>query len=276
MIKNIIIKFIRKWFCPLVEVSIADLLLSRGDCPSGIQFTVASRFLDITAYFEGDESFYFQNLFTLAGNPNHDIIKGNNRFKDLINDFLKNGYRQTPPPIIVNNTFDLVDGTHRVAMCMYLKQYIVQVQVIPTKAFINYPDDIYKYQNVMKTEIDKCIDAFKLIQHALLEQGCGFGCLIEGDIGLRSSFVRDLSAFVFLYNSIQSKNSQNREMMVFSLKDPQYFIDNKRLVSKRITRIEEVFKARYKDRRVQFFFSKNCTDGKKMYDDFINDMIDYD
>ena len=73
----------------ITTASAGDLLLPRSRDIEHNQFLVASRLLDVKAFYnDGNESFYYQNAISRATyGEKHDSKLGDERFKSLLNSY---------------------------------------------------------------------------------------------------------------------------------------------------------------------------------------------
>lgn len=89
-----------------------------GD-PSVMQLITISRLLDIENYcIRGRNDFHYMNAISKNEiGYNQDVA--NSSFEKLINSFLESGYNPSSK-LTVDKDFHLLNGTHRLAMCLYL------------------------------------------------------------------------------------------------------------------------------------------------------------
>ena len=252
----------------ITDVSLGDLMFPREDAMSGLQFIVAARALDVERYYAGDKSFYYQTALSSADNPSYNAQHGREIFEGIIRSFEAKGYDKNPPPILVNKKIELIDGTHRIAMCLQQKTYEVRVQVTPTRANIIYPDQIYSKQ-ISSTDLTAIREYYPLLCRRILADGCGLCCKVEGEETFVNDFVSDLRGFADILHVADFKEEGDgtaSALVMFSLSNPAFVLHGKKIISERVIEIEKLLRGRYADKNLKMQFSKNSTEGKAMYD----------
>lgn len=71
------------------------------------------------------------------------INEGKKRFENTISSFMKNKEFDIDNPIIVYTNYNIQDGIHRLAICLYLKIKKIAIKFSVGDPFLNYPDKNY-------------------------------------------------------------------------------------------------------------------------------------
>ena len=169
---------------------------------------------------------------------------------------------------MVNRKLELIDGTHRIAMCLQQKTYEVRVQVTPIRANIVYPDQIY-CKLIPSADITAIREYYPVLCERLLSDGCGLSCKVEGEKKLVDDFISDLRGFANLLHVAYKKEGSNgtvSALVMYGLSRPVYVLRGKEIISQRVTEIEKLLRSRYVDKSLSVQFSKNSTEGKAVFD----------
>ena len=89
-----------------------------------------------------------------------------NRFKDLIVSYEQKGYDKNSA-IIIDKNFNLVDGSHRMALAMYYKQYDILCKVIPEKEDISYGIEEFIEYDFSDEEIAIIQNRYELLKNEI-------------------------------------------------------------------------------------------------------------
>ena len=137
------------------NVKIFDLLRPNLDGePSFLQLVVVSRLLDIENYCSGEcLDFYYMNEIS-KNSSGFDRNIANQNFINLIDSFKKNGYNPSSR-LVVDKDQNLWNGTHRLAMCIYLG--INHVNVLERKRKCDFKMPVDWLRNQLSTEDFNCI-----------------------------------------------------------------------------------------------------------------------
>lgn len=127
-------------------VLLSQILCLHDKQPTYIQFLIASRVLDAENYItEKDTSFKYQNAISHAIYGKHHLEEeGNESFRSLIVSYLKSGHDDKFPPPFVDLNFNLIDGTHRIALCYILNISPIRVMKLARRS--PFPTDISFYK----------------------------------------------------------------------------------------------------------------------------------
>lgn len=263
---------VREWYqkirSTVTDMSLGDLMMPTDSGMTGLQFIVAARALDVERYYAGDKNFHYQTALSSADNPSYNAQHGREIFTKIIQSFEAKGYDKNTPPLLVNKKLELIDGTHRIAMCLHQKTYKVQVQVTPTKANIVFPDQIYG-KPIPSADITDIREYYPVICERLLADGCGLSCMVDGEETLVNDFVSDLRGFTNILHVADIKNGGDGTacaLVMFSLSNPDFVLRGKKIKSERVKKIEKLLRGRYAGKHLKMQFSKNSTEGMAMFD----------
>ena len=115
----------------LVDISVGDIMMDWGEFDF-VQFIIASRLLDIEAYYSGDNSFKYQRALAECMYPfrQYDAKKLDAQFVKLIKSYEKRGFDVTSP-VKIDKAKRLRNGTHRCALNIYHDISEIRSLVLP-------------------------------------------------------------------------------------------------------------------------------------------------
>ena len=246
--------------------NIGDVMLKR-DVPYENQILVASRMLDIERYYTGENnSFPYQNAIASARTGDESVVTGES-FRQLLDSVKQEGFRENAL-FICDSEIRLSDGTHRLGVCLYLRKLKMNIKVLHRKIPYRYSGDNYLNMGMNSTDLRDIYDCFDRIQNKLIEEGCTFCCFISVPEvnSCKFKLIEDLKMMctVLKTNHIAGGGI----IAQFSMMQPKYIVTNGQLVSKRAQEIEQILKIRASG-EATINVSKNCTEGKQMFDQYL-------
>ena len=251
-------------FSTHIECNIGDLMLRR-DVPYENQILVASRLLDIEKYYlNEDKSFPFQNAIARARTGDENIVTGES-FRSLLESVNSEGFRDDAL-FTCDNEFRLADGTHRLGVCLYLGISKINVKVLRRVIPYKYGGDWYFNIGLASKTLREIYGGFDEIQNKLIEGGNTFCCFASTPEVETINIVEDMK---MMCNVLKINQVEGGGIIIqFSMMQPKYIISNNCLVSERAQEIERILKKRACG-RATIVVSRNCTEGKQLYDKYI-------
>ena len=250
-------------------ISIGDIVNQRTDIESN-QFLLTTRLLDIEDYCErGIKSFNWQNSISRkAYGEKHREQDGNNAFTRLIESYKEKGYDPNSY-FVVDQDIRLLDGNHRMGMNLYMGTDTINVRVLKRKSRNPKAIDWYLTVGLDSKFIRNVVDKFALIQQRMMDSGNVF-CAIVSDENLAkdiTSLTRD--ARTDNYNGLPNGTKwggyelpSEGVLIRFTLHEPNYYISNGFVYSKRAEEIKRVIDARIDTPAV---VSRSCLEGKELF-----------
>ena len=250
----------------VVEASIGDVLLLR-DVVECNQFLCASRVLDIQSFLKGDKTFVYQNAISSATyGVLHREKGGNKAFTSTRESFIINGYKPESGPMEVDSEIRLMNGTHRMGCCFQFGYPKVLLKVVKRRSKTLQNVDGYYSKMISSNILKRIYQQTLLIHQQLVNEGICFCAYVNShDSQQRLSFIEDFKALAQVEKVL---SRENETLILFTLKKPNYKTKNKKLVSLRVQKINEVLRKRY-SQDIDFSISNNCLEGKKTYDFWI-------
>ncbi len=279
IIKNIYFRIILRLYDILtsktVTLNVGDIMNQRSSVEHN-QFLMAARFLDIEDFCEnGIMSFDRQNIISRKTyGEKHNEERGNNSFKKIIESYKMRGY--DPASILtVDEDIVLMDGNHRMGMNLYIGVDKIHVRVLKRKSHIPKNIDWYLIVGLDTAFINSILDAVTRIQDKLVEMGNVFCAILPN-----KDLVKDISCLVNIKAVNEFKQIINKTESIclpstgflvrFTHNDPDYFLSNKKVYSRRSMEIENILKKRYNG---EIIIAKNCMEGKALYDHIKNCLV---
>ena len=249
-----------------MEVAVGDIIL-KSPFPDFFLFIVASRHLDAQRYVTGkDTSFMYMNgiSYKVHGSK-HSPEKGIKKFVDLIVSFNEKGYDPNSL-IVMDRNLNLVNGTHRLALCLLNDIYIVKAKVLRRKALVNRTIDWYYNTDLDSDFLREISDSYNQIYNELIAKGHAFICRVEGEVkAIADDLKNDLTVLSGCSNVAVIAETQSVFEYGFSIVNPRYSISQSlggRLLSQRAVEIEKILTKRYTGKSVTISISKNCVHKK--------------
>lgn len=245
----------------VVDVSIGDIMLMRHSIDD-LQFLTASRLIDVENYSKGDLNFVFQSSISAAfGVPKQKIEKDKSKFENLIKR-LQEGF-DPKFPLLLDRNIRIMNGTHRVSLCLYYKFYKVSA-LISKRESKSCTSPVIYYSKPLSTEmLSKIIDRYNRIQDELIDSGICYSCLVEGNPSCFQHIVKDIASFF----NVKRYDERDRKMLIrFLITEPDFILDNCKIVSKGCSRIQAILSHRYPNAKI--VISGNCIEGKDLFDSF--------
>lgn len=243
-----------------VEMSIGDVIFGMG-YDSKIQNLTISRLLDIENYYQDyNDSFYYLNAFSSI-NPNFDRQLANHNFIKLLKSVEKNGYNQKYAPI-ADSSGRLWNGTHRLAVCLYLKLESVTIKILKRESTMN---NAFKLD---KTGLDlsdyvRIRDRYEMIITEFVQNGNTYCCVGDRYDHIKEHLNEYFGNNCIVLNSFDLKKDNNdgqksnQVLTQFYLKNPTYCLMNHVMVVKELFE----FKKEYSD----LICTLNCKEGQALY-----------
>ncbi len=251
-------------------ISIGDIVNIRTEIENN-QFLLITRLLDIEDYkVKGISSFNWQNTISRKAYGNeHREQDGNRAFEELIKSYSKKGYDPSSY-FVVDRDLCLLDGNHRMGMNLYMGIDTINVRVLKRKSRSLKSIDWYLSAGLDTSFIEAVNNRLIEIQNVMVDTGNVFCAIVSDKI-----IAKDLSFLVIIkkmndfseipHNTVWGSYSLPSQglFLRFTLNDPQYYIKNGNAYSKRIEEIRKVIGKRTAD---SFVISRNCLEGKQLYE----------
>lgn len=193
-IYNLFLLLYDKCTSTIVDCSIGDILLQR-DLPYNNQLLLTSRLMDVEAYLEkADDSFLYQNTISRAAyGEKHNEKGGNASFKNLIESYKLNGYK-SDSFVTCDNSIELMDGNHRMALHIYEKIEHVTAKIVKRKVPFPYSSDGYYLANMPSSFIETLYQRYKEIQRWLVDNGITFCAYLKvNNLNIENDLLADMS-----------------------------------------------------------------------------------
>lgn len=175
-------KFLR-FFPQKVDFSLGELMLQRGEV-SHAQFAISALLMDVENYCDkGDTSFHYQNVgHKIRYGADSDVSASNNRFRNTIDSVIHNGYREDSL-LDVGSDLTLHNGTHRTAICLYLKRYSLGGYAYRYKSpfLLSTAEEFIKRMGFPQDYVDEVYAKYCQIQQFLIADGVSYCCVAGGD-----------------------------------------------------------------------------------------------
>lgn len=252
--------------CKKIECSISDILLLR-ETPNGSQLLLTSRLLDVEAYLkQGDESFTYQNTISRKKyGKNHKEEGGNHSFRTLIESYKKYGYKRDSY-ITCDREMVLMDGNHRMGLQIFNKIERIKVRMVGRKWPETESLDSY-YENLFSSDfMESIFQRYYAIQEWLIGNGMTFCAYLKSNSQGGINLLTDMRR---LCNVLDVKETKcGGKIVCFSMNHPQYVVNHNQLFSIRASKIEIILKKR-SNNNDEIVVSKNCLEGKQLYDKYL-------
>lgn len=261
----------RRWeddrTCERFECGIGDILLIR-DTPSHNQLLLTSRLMDVEDYLNSkDKSFPRQNAISYkAYGESHREEEGNQKFRDLIESYIKDGYHEDSF-ITCDKGMNLLDGNHRMGIHIHQGIEKVNVRRIHRRISFERGGDWYYRVGLESSFMDSIYNRFYDIQKWLIESGNTFCISVRGGDKDLNDIENDVR---HLCHVLKTEKKGSSVLIQFSMFDPEYTVQNNKLISLRAKRIGEIITARQSGNIVSTV-SLNCLEGKQIFTDFNNE-----
>lgn len=253
-----------------VTVSVGDIVNLRTEIENN-QFLLTTRLLDIEDYCERSiQTFNWQNTISRkAYGEKHREQDGNNAFSKLIKSYQEKGY-DSSSYFVVDSELRLLDGNHRMGMNLYMGIYKINVRVLKRKS--RNPKAVDWYLKVgLDTEFIKSVaDKFKMLQQKMMDTGNVFCAVVPTenlakDISFLARDTRIDQYTDLPDNKIWGGGSiPSRGVLIrFTLYDPQYYVKDGKVISKRAEEIGKVIRLRTDDTVI---ITKNCLEGRQLFE----------
>jgi len=242
---------------------LADLLHTHGEILE-VQFVVASRVADIERFLEGDNEFHFQNVISNAlWGDRHNRSLGDERFAELIKSVMNNGYDNKRSILTVDCNYSIVDGTHRAAMALVAGVPYVRAKVVRWKSYHPHNIDWFLNPLIPSEDLEGIKAAYIRLQKKLCSAGFSFSCLIKG-VGkdMAQNVENDLRVISEVVGI--SELSSGSIKIGFLLSNPQFYIKDNQVISKRVENIERLINTRYPDLSGKIRFAYNSAQGAEL------------
>lgn len=252
-----------------VEVSVGDIILQRGEIDH-CQFLLSSRMLDVKDFCEhNDKSFKYQNAISRATfGDSHKEELGNTRFASLIESYREKGY-DSKSTILVDKECRLIDGNHRMGTNLYFGINNINVRMTKRGSSFGRNIDQYLKMNVATEVIEKIMAGYKDIQEWLVATGNTFCCILKNENNA-TDIVSDMG---FMTDILRVKPLPIGGGVIaqFSVRNPNYVIEDNELVSQRVIVIENIIRRRYHiyTNDNQIIISHNCKRGHELYMEYV-------
>ena len=249
-------------------------MLQRGEV-SHAQFAISALLMDIENYCDkGDASFHYQNVgHKIRYGADSDVGASNNRFRKTIDSVMQSGYREDSL-LDVGSDLTLHNGTHRTAICLYLKRYGLRGNAFRYKSpfFLKTAKEFVKRMGFPQDYVDEVLGKYRLMQDALIADGVSYCCVYGGD---------QLPVFLNANNGVHIHKTYRLKPVTgavgggilfkddllkdggllcqFTLDEPDYEIKGNKAISRTCERMG-------KNDKSILQISKNCLEGKALYD----------
>ena len=251
-------------------ISIGDIVNIRTEIENN-QFLLITRLLDIEDYkLKGITSFNWQNTISRKAYGNkHREQDGNRAFEELIKSYSEKGYDPSSY-FVVDRDLRLLDGNHRMGMNLYMGIDTINVRVLKRKSRNLKSVDWYLSAGLDTSFIDAVTNRLIEIQKLMVDTGNVF-CAIVTDkmIAKDLSFLVNVKKIDDFSDIPQSTVLGNHTLptqgvfLRFTLNDPRYYLENGKAYSKRVEEIQKIIGNRTTD---TFIISRNCLEGKQLYE----------
>lgn len=254
------------------ECSIGDIVLQRGVIQNN-QLLLTSRLCDVTNFYRyKDKTFYYQTTISRKSyGYRYDEEKHNKAFCDLINSYKEYGYNPSSR-ITVDKNLTLMDGNHRIGLNIYEGIIRINIRCVRRQSKFPFGIDWYYKVGLSSLFIQELRTKFFEIQNWLIETGNTFCMYISKD-----SINKDIKVTDDVYgicNVLRIKKTALGEVICqFSMQNPKYVVINNSVISKRAIEIFQILKTRY-GKEIEIVVSRNCIEGKKMFDIHKKDFIE--
>lgn len=246
----------------LVDVSVGDIMMDWGEFDY-VQFIIASRLLDIEAYYSGDSSFKYQRALAECMYPfrQYDAKKLDAQFVKLIKSYEKRGFDETSPVKIDKNK-RLRNGTHRCALNIYHGISEIRSLVLP------YCFELQDYKSMIDNTLDidlknDILCKLTSVRSELVLSGDCFAGFAPCAIALEQ-----LPKDFIIHNSINYQTSESHFFsgneiphqgiyFQFDVHAPEYEVVDKRLYSMKVVKLLNNSR--------EFIISRNCTEGRMLH-----------
>lgn len=255
-------------------VNIGDIMGPRGSIGE-TQFLSASRLLDIEAYYNGDERFYYQNLISGATyGKKHKPEIGNKHFVELIKSYENMGFN-ADSFFTVDKKLVLSDGNHRTGMNLYFGYNTIKIRLLHRKKRISDNYNWFVQIGLPSEDINNIVEKYHKIVKRLGTLGNSFVCIISPDFDLKllADKVNIVDCFDFKIKDLKSEKSLNSlinlpegKAVMFYMRNPDYKRKGDEVVSQGAAR---VFKELSELVGEQIYYTRNCKEGKDLFDRLI-------
>ena len=172
-----------RFFPQKVEFSLGELMLQRGEV-SHAPFAISALLMDIENYCDnGDASFHYQNVgHKIRYGADSDVSVSNNRFRKTIDSVIQNGYREDSL-LDVGSDLTLHYGTHRTAICLYLKRYGLLGNAFRYKSpfFLKTAKEFVKRMGFPQDYVNEVLGIYCQMQDALIDYDVSYCCVYGGN-----------------------------------------------------------------------------------------------
>lgn len=242
---------------------LADLIHAHGEIWE-VQLVVASRIADIEKFIDGDNEFHFQNVISSAlWGERHNRINGDKRFAELIKSVMNNGYDNERSILTVDRNYSIVDGTHRAAMAFIAKIPYVRAKVVRWKSHHRQNIDWFLNSSIPSEDLENIKSAYIRIQERLCSENLCFSCLINAEGKNRAQSVANDLKIISDVLSISELSSGSIKIN-FLLSNPQFYIKDEQVISRRVENIERLINIRYPDLKGNMRFAYNSVQGAEL------------
>ncbi len=255
-----------------IMVSIADLMYPRK-CDNlrmdYTQFTTITRIMDVEAYKKGDDSFRYQAALErmISGSENYDYHRDRKRFATLIDSIENHGY-DTTFKCNVDMEGYISDGTHRIAVAWYNDMKIMPCRLI--KRHVKRKMDWFNIHSDDACLFEEASRRFEQFQNDMSDAGWAFACKVNKNASMVSCYLKTLC------HVIKSRNLSNHEnggsIFLFYIADPQFKIENGKMVSETAIRIKKIMTAFAIRHGLKIEVSLNCEEGHRMWEKSTKDI----
>lgn len=256
----------------IVNVSVGDIMLQRGNKIDEKQFLIASRWLDAKNFdaIGGGYNFLYMNAISNSSGLSHDAERANRAFIKLIDSYKKKGYMATSLLDMDNNAI-VNNGTHRVALNIFTGASQMRVRMFQRKLPISSNLDPY-FNRCLPLNIIKDIrQAYDEIQNYLTNNGHTFCAVISADSYPSLGLIIQQYGRILSSKEIESVHGSQKTLLIqFSLNNPGYYASDNKIVSRCVEKMQRYCK-RYD---IDAKFSKNCSEGHILYTSCCN-QLDY-
>lgn len=176
------------------DMSVSDVFFMQLDQQELLRYDIVIRYLAIENYYgKNDDGFMLyrkmQDKRIREGYGN----ESEERFRKLIASYEGGGYRKDSC-IVVDKNLSLIDGSHRIALHLYLGLGTISVLILPTKKpSPDYSIDWFFQKGFTNAEIDRILEKGKELTE---KSNIGLSCVIWSPAaGLSDDIIRDLRCF---------------------------------------------------------------------------------
>lgn len=245
-----------------VEVCLADFMLNQGYIDS-LQFLLASRIIDVENYcINGDNRFELTNTISKAAYPERDesfFLKTNKVFISLIDSIKEKGFNNDCP-IKLDDEYRITDGTHRIAICYNANIFKINALVLKRSSKNQKsPEPYYSKKNLNSELLDIVLEKNNEIQRELVKKGYCFCLYAENG----EEIAKDIKGLAVVKETYVK---ENKLLIKFVLNNPEYFISNGVILSKKASFIEKLLQIRHTQSKL--VLSKNCSEGFEIFNKY--------